>query len=170
MIFTASTTFFIGGFLAIIELDLKKIVAFSTIRQIRIITFFVSLGFLYISLFHIFNHALFKTLIFCCCGIFFLFNRRDQTSSTFRLTKLLTPLHFPLFARVYMISGFQFSSSFYTKDVALECVNDIETQAVFYILILGRVITLFYCGSLFYCFFSPLQHLKKKFSGMKFFT
>lgn len=65
-------TFILGGFLGVIELDLKKIVAFSTIRQIRIILFFISTNFLSLGLCHTFYHALFKTLLFCGCGFIFL--------------------------------------------------------------------------------------------------
>lgn len=64
-------TFILGGFLGTIELDLKKIVAFSTIRQIRIILFFIVTR-ISLAFFHTFGHALFKTLLFCSCGILFL--------------------------------------------------------------------------------------------------
>lgn len=170
IILLALSTFLIGGILANLELDLKKIVAFSTIRQIRMIRLFLGLGFLSVSMFHMFNHALFKTLIFCSCGFFFVFNRGDQGSSflgkrNFRASPVAT-----LLFRIFIMTGFQFSSSFLTKDLILECLNDIGKQFFFLALIIGRIFTLFYCRFILNCSINSIIFLKKNFLGFKFYN
>lgn len=136
-------TFLIGGFLANFEIDLKKVVAFSTLRQISIITFFLGVSMLNLSLFHIFNHALFKTMIFCCCGIVFLFSSGDQ--NFFNLSNLSKNFIPRLALRIFGITGYIFSSSFFTKDMVIEILFLGRTGVLGLIIIAGRIFTILYC-------------------------
>lgn len=59
---------FLAGASALFETDLKKVIALSTLRQLRVILFAVSLGIQILGLFHLYTHALFKALLFLCAG------------------------------------------------------------------------------------------------------
>lgn len=133
------------------------------------IVFFLGLGFLSISIFHIFNHALFKTLIFCRCGLLFVFNCGDQSSLSPGQRRLHTNVLAPLIFRIFLITGFQFSSSFFTKDLILECLNDTHTQLIFFLLILGGIFTIFYRGFILSCSLNSSLFLKKNYFRIKFF-
>ena len=72
---------FLGGLLAIFQRNLKRILAYSSMSQIGYIL--VGLGLIgllkehnaiaiYATLYHIFNHALFKVLLFLCAGIIYM--------------------------------------------------------------------------------------------------
>lgn len=65
----------IAGFRACFEVDLKKIVALSTLSQLGIIMLALAMGYHSLAFFHLLRHALFKALIFIrvgrvihCCG------------------------------------------------------------------------------------------------------
>lgn len=68
LMFTAVLTSLLGGWRATYEYDLKKIIALSTLRQLGVIIFSLSLGFAYLTLFHLYTHALFKSILFICAG------------------------------------------------------------------------------------------------------
>lgn len=61
-------TMILSGFRAMYETDLKKIIALSTLRQLRVILFAISFNFRFLGLFHLYTHALFKALLFLCAG------------------------------------------------------------------------------------------------------
>lgn len=140
--------FLIGGVIGRVEKDLKKVVAFSTIRQVRIIILFFSLGFIGLALSHTFCHALFKTLLFCGCGVIFTWGFRDQLSSSFKSftgsPSLLYLAHF----RIFGMRGLIFSRSFFTKDNVLESLFCRNYFLAFLSLFAGRVLTLVYRGSI----------------------
>lgn len=139
-----SLTFLLGGLIRNLELDLKKIVAFSTISQIRLILFFCSLSFVYIAITHIVFHAFFKTILFCCSGLIFLFNFRSQNFlviSSFFNIKVLNCI---FFFRVYRMRGLIFSSSFFRKDLILEILFEFSYFNIFILLMLGRIFTIYY--------------------------
>lgn len=62
-------TIIIGRLKSLFEWDIKKIIAFSTLRQIGLIMFILSLGYTEIRFFHMLTHAGFKSLLFIIAGI-----------------------------------------------------------------------------------------------------
>ena len=61
-------TMLFAGLVANFELDLKKVVAYSTLRQLRFIIRIWSIGSTELVFLHLFIHAMFKSLIFMCVG------------------------------------------------------------------------------------------------------
>lgn len=125
------------------EIDFKKIVAFSTLRQIRIISFFFFLGMLVLGVWHMVIHAFFKTVLFCCCGTYFISNLSDQYHKKIRFGVSDTKLNYLLFFSVFRMRGLAFRSSFFSKDKVLEFLR-ITRNSFFFVLILGRILTLIY--------------------------
>lgn len=138
--------FIMGGVIANTELDFKKIVAFSTMSQIRIIIFFTCSWTICVAFSHIVYHALFKTLLFTIAGIIFIKAAGSQLSSKIRLEKKEKILINMAVVRIFSMSGLVWSSSFYSKDLFLE--NQIIEQkgATIIIFILSaRLTTIIYC-------------------------
>jgi len=137
----------VGSLLSNNEADFKKIVAYSTLRQISMITFFMLSRFLYCRLFHMLGHALFKSLLFCCAGLLFIQNFSNQVSgklSSNKVSFLALASHISCFS----MSGLLFSFSFFSKDPVLEEFLDFSNFANFGFIFGFRVMTLFYCCSL----------------------
>lgn len=156
--FFSSLTFILGGLMAVLERDFKKIVAFSTMSQISMIIYFCSLLLLNFSMAHIVFHAFFKTLLFCCSGIYFATKFRDQLRFKFYSNRNLTLLRVLFFFSIFRIRGFPFSCSFLTKDLVLEILLAENLNSKFILLLLGRFFTVVYCRKLMYStkkFFFP---------------
>lgn len=142
--------FLLGRLIGAVELDFKKVVAFSTMRQIRIILFLCSSFLVCLSMVHTFFHAMFKTLLFCCSGIFFISLFRDQISTKLSSHKFSGNLKFLFFLRIYRIRGLLFCSSFYTKDAAIECLYQHDYSLIPFLILLGSFATLIYCCKLMF--------------------
>ena len=61
-------TILFAGLVTNFELDLKKVVAYSTLRQLGFIMRILSIGSTELVFLHLFIHAIFKSLIFICVG------------------------------------------------------------------------------------------------------
>lgn len=143
LVFVRCLTFIMGGVLGCLELDLKKIVAFSTIRQISMIIFFIALNFFRVGFEHMFFHALFKTLLFCSCGLIFLGFVSDQNRNSIFGRIESKRFFMMLFIAIFNITGFYFSSSFFSKDFILENLI-FNSEFLFFCLLLGSMLTIFY--------------------------
>lgn len=147
-------TFLIGGIIANIEIDFKKVVAFSTIRQIRMIIFFCASNFIFLALMHIFFHAFFKTLLFCCSGVLFVSIFRDQFKVLIKYNFSINFILVIVFMSLFRMRGLIFSSSFFRKDLILENFLTYNISFFQIFLILGSLLTLFYCVKLACSLFS----------------
>lgn len=140
------SSFYVGGILANQENDLKKMVAFSTIRQISIIILFLLRDKVSIAYKHIFYHALFKTFLFCAAGMLFTASigsqlfLRNISSNHNKLSAALINV------RIFIISGVIFRASYFTKDCLIEQFLEYPTKRfLFLILFIGGLMTLLYC-------------------------
>merc|ERR1712152_132133 len=57
------------GITAIVEIDIKKVIALSTLRQLGIIIIILGIGNPLLSFFHLISHAFFKAILFICAGL-----------------------------------------------------------------------------------------------------
>ncbi len=66
--FIGSTTAFVAATSGLVQNDLKRIVAFSTISQLGYMMMAVGLSQYNVALFHVINHSFFKALLFLASG------------------------------------------------------------------------------------------------------
>jgi len=121
LFFISLFTIIISGVGAIFEVDLKKIIALSTLRQLGIIIITLSFGLIEMSFFHLLSHALFKSLLFLCAGAY-IHSLGDFQDS--RLRSHLWVIR-PIISFFFVVSslslcGFPFITGFYSKDLILE--------------------------------------------------
>jgi NADH-ubiquinone oxidoreductase chain 5 len=112
---------FIAGLVASFEFDIKKIIALSTLSQLGVIMFSISLGLYKIAFFHLVAHALFKALLFLCAGSVI---HGSHGSQDIRNLGGVT-LNYPLVSVLINLSnlslcGIPFISGFYSKDMVVE--------------------------------------------------
>ena len=116
-------TIIIAGITAIIEIDIKKIIALSTLRQLGIIILILGLGNPILSFFHLLSHAFFKAILFMCAGMI-IHNIKDYQD----IRKMgLSKGFIPIVTSVIMVAnirlcGLPFLRGFYSKDLILEMI------------------------------------------------
>lgn len=114
-------TILIAGIRAIVECDMKKIIALSTLSQLGVIIRSIGIALPDLAFFHLITHALFKALLFICAGLLIHFHHHAQDLRTLgSVTKQI-----PIASRALLIAnmalcGMPFMAGFYSKDMILE--------------------------------------------------
>jgi len=108
LIVISCLTILISGLNAIFEFDLKKIIAFSTLRQIRFIFIILCLGKIDMCFFYLLIHALFKSIIFLRSGILILNINNNKIFVKWGINWLFTFLWFNFYIYFDIIMWFSF--------------------------------------------------------------
>nr|YP_009192175.1 NADH dehydrogenase subunit 5 [Owenia fusiformis]ALO81693.1 NADH dehydrogenase subunit 5 [Owenia fusiformis] len=115
------STMFMAGLGANVEMDLKKVIALSTLSQLGVMMASVGVGLVNLALFHLFTHALFKALLFLCAGNFIHLGGHYQDMRYFGQMSLITPLTSSCMNVANLaLCGFPFMAGFYSKDAIME--------------------------------------------------
>nr|YP_009255567.1 NADH dehydrogenase subunit 5 [Lamprotula scripta]AND82419.1 NADH dehydrogenase subunit 5 [Lamprotula scripta] len=114
-------TMVMAGLSACCEVDLKKIIALSTLSQLGLMMFTVGIGYPLIAVFHLFTHALFKALLFLCAGSIIHSTGDTQDGRILGGIGLMLPFSGGcLVLSSGALCGVPFLSGFYSKDLILE--------------------------------------------------
>jgi NADH-ubiquinone oxidoreductase chain 5 len=109
------------GLVAVYQYDIKKIIAYSTCSQLGYMFFCSGLSNYNLTLFHLFNHAFFKALLFLGAGsiISTLLDEQDYRKMGGLVYKMPFT-YISIFIGSMAIIGFPFLTGFYSKDFILE--------------------------------------------------
>jgi len=110
-----------AGLCACGEIDIKKIVALSTLSQLGVMVVGLGLALKRLRFFHLLTHAIFKALLFLCVGvgIHTVFGRQDFRRFRNASRTLPGPSALISVANLALL-GFPFLAGFYRKDAILE--------------------------------------------------
>ena len=127
---------FIRRFGLLNEIDIKKLIAYSTIRHVSLIIYILRFKLYKVVYFHLNIHAIFKSLIFMCFGFVMLssFHRQDK-----RLVSLLyiNPLiKFIYYFSCICLAGLPFLRGFFSKDLIIEKIIEVNGEIYFVIFLL----------------------------------
>nr|UZT27124.1 NADH dehydrogenase subunit 5 [Sternaspis buzhinskajae] len=121
LLIMATLTMLMAGMTAMLEMDLKKIIALSTLSQLGVMMMSLALNLPSITMFHLLTHALFKALLFICAGSMIHHHGHSQDLRTMGLTSITQPLLSScLLTANLALCGAPFLSGFYSKDMILE--------------------------------------------------
>lgn len=114
-------TLVISGMRAIMEVDFKKIIAFSTLSQLSIIIIALSVGAVEACFFHLVIHALFKALIFMCVGYLMVEFSGAQDFRFFSSCWCSSPyVSGWLLVSCMSLFGVPYVAGYYSKDLVIE--------------------------------------------------
>lgn len=158
------TTLF-AGTVALVQNDIKKVIAYSTCSQLGYMITACGLSFFSGAFFHLVCHALFKALLFLGAGsIIHTLSDEQDIRRMGGLAKLLPITLFTFFIASVNLMGFPFTSGFYSKDLLLEVFfshnSSIGCFAYFWSLVGAGLTTLYSLRLLDLVFFSDVKWYK----------
>ncbi len=115
------TTAFFAATVAIVQNDIKKIIAYSTCSQLGYMFFAAGVGAYNVAMFHLFTHAFFKALLFLGSGsVIHSMNDEQDIRNMGDLWKKMPFTWIAMIVGTLALTGFPFLSGFYSKDAIIE--------------------------------------------------
>jgi len=115
-----STAFF-AATVALVQTDIKKIIAYSTCSQLGYMFFATGVGAYNVAMFHLFTHAFFKALLFLGSGsVIHAFKNEQNINYMGGVYKKLPYTYILMIVGTLALTGFPFLSGFYSKDAIIE--------------------------------------------------
>ena len=134
-----------GASMALVNDDLKKIIAYSTLSQLGYMFVAAGLGAYWIALFHLITHAFFKSLLFLCAGnIMHAMNDDLNIQKMGGLNQFLKPTFVLMTIASLALVGIYPFAGFFSKDKILEAAFYNENFMVWACLLVGAMMTAFY--------------------------
>nr|YP_010406823.1 NADH dehydrogenase subunit 5 [Pardosa pusiola]URC16624.1 NADH dehydrogenase subunit 5 [Pardosa pusiola] len=135
----SSMTALYAGLSANWEQDLKKIIALSTLSQMAMMMFAISIMSPYLAYFHMIIHAFFKSLMFMCAGIMIhetsYQDMRMMSSNTINMPMTTTILGLTNAA----LMGLPFTSGFFSKDMIIEKMISSKMECILTLIMISSI-------------------------------
>jgi len=158
-----SITALFMGFLGIVQTDIKRVVAYSTLSQLGYMTVALGVSAYPVAIFHLMTHAFFKALLFLGAGSVIMGMHHDQDMRNMGGLRKYMPITWitSLIGSLALI-GTPFFSGFYSKDSIIEAVAESHiygSNFAYFAVMAGVFITAFYSFRMYFLVF----HGKERF-------
>ncbi|MGD8711866.1 MAG: NADH-quinone oxidoreductase subunit L [Thiohalophilus sp.] len=163
MIIGAITAFFMG-LLGIVQNDIKRVVAYSTLSQLGYMTVALGASAYAAGIFHLMTHAFFKALLFLAAGSVIIAMHHEQDIRKMGGLKKYMPITYwtSLIGSLALI-GFPGFAGFYSKDAiivaAVHASHIPGSQLVYIAVLLGVFITALYSFRMFFLVFHGKERM-----------
>ena len=165
LVIGAITALFMG-FLGIIQNDIKRVVAYSTLSQLGYMTVALGASAYSVAVFHLMTHAFFKALLFLAAGSVIIGMHHDQDIRNMGGLRKYMPITWitSLLGSLALI-GTPLFSGFYSKDSIIEAVHLSQLPgAAFanFAVLAGVFVTAFYSFRMYFLVFHGKEHFHHK--------
>lgn len=161
-----SITALFMGFLGIIQNDIKRVVAYSTLSQLGYMTVALGASAYSVAVFHLMTHAFFKALLFLAAGSVIIGMHHDQDIRNMGgLRKYMKITWITSLLGSLALIGTPFFSGFYSKDSIIEAVHATHiTGAGFanFAVLAGVFVTAFYSFRMYFLVFHGEERFGKE--------
>ncbi|MBF5003513.1 NADH-quinone oxidoreductase subunit L [Diaphorobacter caeni] len=152
-----SITALFMGILGIIQNDIKRVIAYSTLSQLGYMTIALGVSAYSVSVFHLMTHAFFKALLFLGAGSVIMGMHHNQDIRWMGGVRKYMPITwFTFLLGNLALIGTPFFSGFYSKDAIIEAVHASNLPATGFAnfaVLAGVFITAFYSFRLYFIVF-----------------
>jgi len=150
---------------ALVQNDIKKIIAYSTCSQLGYMFFAAGVGAYHVAIFHLFTHAFFKALLFLGSGsVIHAFKDEQDIRNMGGVRKKLPFTYILMLIGTLALTGFPFLSGFYSKDAIIEFAYLRNSSLGNYTVVIGiftAFLTSIYSWRLFFKTFHGSYNNKK---------
>ncbi|WOB10430.1 NADH-quinone oxidoreductase subunit L [Piscinibacter gummiphilus] len=165
LVIGAITALFMG-FLGIIQNDIKRVVAYSTLSQLGYMTVALGASAYSVAVFHLMTHAFFKALLFLAAGSVIIGMHHDQDIRNMGGLRKYMPITWitSLLGSLALI-GTPLFSGFYSKDSIIEAVHESHLWGsgfAYFAVVAGVFVTAFYSFRMYFLVFHGKEHFHHK--------
>ncbi|HMN63602.1 MAG TPA: NADH-quinone oxidoreductase subunit L [Burkholderiaceae bacterium] len=145
------------GFLGIVQNDIKRVVAYSTLSQLGYMTVALGASAYGVAIFHLMTHAFFKALLFLAAGSVIIGMHHDQDIRNMGGLRKYMPITWitSLVGSLALI-GTPFFSGFYSKDLIIEAAKHAQVPGAgfaYWAVLAGVFVTAFYSFRMYFLVF-----------------
>lgn len=160
-----SITALFMGFLGIIQNDIKRVVAYSTLSQLGYMTVALGVSAYSVGVFHLMTHAFFKALLFLAAGSVIIGMHHDQDIRNMGGLRKYMPITWltSLVGSLALI-GTPLFSGFYSKDSIIEAVHASSLYGsgfAYFAVVAGVFVTAFYSFRMYFLVFHGEERFGK---------
>jgi NADH-quinone oxidoreductase subunit L len=161
-----SITALFMGFLGIIQNDIKRVVAYSTLSQLGYMTVALGVSAYSVGVFHLMTHAFFKALLFLAAGSVIIGMHHDQDIRNMGGLRKYMPITWltSLVGSLALI-GTPLFSGFYSKDSIIEAVHASQLPGsgfAYFAVVAGVFVTAFYSFRMYFLVFHGKERFHHK--------
>ncbi len=154
------------GFLGVIQNDIKRVVAYSTLSQLGYMTVALGASAYSVAVFHLMTHAFFKALLFLAAGSVIIGMHHDQDIRNMGGLKKYMPITWitSLVGSLALI-GTPFFAGFYSKDSIIEAVHESHLPGAgfaYFAVAIGVFVTAFYSFRMYFLVFHGPERFRDK--------
>ena len=163
VLFVGATTAFFTGLLGIVQNDIKRVIAYSTLSQLGYMTVALGASAYASGIFHLMTHAFFKALLFLAAGSVIIALHHEQDMRKMGgLKKYLPITYWTSLVGTLALIGFPGFSGFFSKDALIEAVQASTTTGAGYAyvcVLLGVFVTALYSFRLLFLVFHGKERI-----------
>ncbi|TZF91878.1 NADH-quinone oxidoreductase subunit L [Cognatilysobacter lacus] len=168
VLFIGATTAFFTGLIGMVQYDIKRVVAYSTLSQLGYMTVALGVSAYSAAVFHLMTHAFFKALLFLAAGSVIIGMHHEQDMRKMGgLRKYMPITYWTSLVGTLALVATPFFSGFYSKDMIIEAAKLsadhrhtwIATYG-YWAVLLGAFVTSFYSFRLLYMTFHGRERFR----------
>ncbi len=160
VLFIGATTAFFTGLIGIVQNDIKRVIAYSTLSQLGYMTVALGASAYSVAIFHLMTHAFFKALLFLAAGSVIIGMHHEQDMRRMGgLRKYMPITYITSLIGTLALVGTPFFSGFYSKDSIIDAAKAVSEHGgwvqhyAYLSVLLGVFVTCFYSFRLLYMTF-----------------
>lgn len=161
-----SITALFMGFLGLVQNDIKRVIAYSTLSQLGYMTVALGASAYAAAMFHLVTHAFFKALLFLGAGSVIIIMHHEQDMRKMGgLYKRMPITWLTCLVGSIALTGFPGTSGFFSKDAIIEAVHHADIYAsgfAYFAVLSGVFITALYSFRLFFMTFHGEERFDKE--------
>src|SRR5436190_1006693 len=160
--FIGGTTAFFAATIALVQNDIKRIIAYSTCSQLGYMFAAMGTGAYSVGMFHLFTHAFFKALLFLCSGSVIIAMHHEQDIRHMGGLRNKLPLtYWTMVIGTLALTGFPLTAGFFSKDAIIEAAYVSSNPIALYgfgATVIAAALTAFYSWRLIFLTFHGTPH------------